>query len=151
MIRETDPCTFAPGATLVFAGTATSCSSRLAARATNILDIKGASVSSERGTSLNVAETGTITEAHPAKRTLHIRDEACQTKVEDCSASYERDPNRILWDGMPRRNDTAGSSFDDWAFLNEVGAVTNAIMGLVTVRKESGNTNNVYVDTLLDE
>jgi hypothetical protein len=52
---------------------------------------------------------------------------------------------------MPRRNDTAGSSFDDWAFLNEVGAVTNAIMGLVTVRKESGNQNNVYVDTLLDE
>ena len=81
-------------------------------------------------------ESATPTETSPAERS--------GTPSKLCPKNLKRYDKLILWDGMPRRNDTAGKSFD-WPFLNEIGAVSNALMSLVTVMKETGNNNNVDV------
>jgi hypothetical protein len=50
---------------------------------------------------------------------------------------------------MPSRTDTAGYGLLNWPWLEDVAAVTNALLGLVRVEKESGI--NAEIDILADE
>lgn len=51
--------------------------------------------------------------------------------------------------GMPNRTDTARYSPTIWPWLEEIASVTNALMGLVKVEKESGT--GLLKDVLADE
>jgi hypothetical protein len=66
-----------------------------------------------------------------------------------CQGQLERHGSLVLWEGMPNRTDTAGYTVTNWPWMEEVATVTNALLGLVRVEKESGT--NAEIDTLADE
>jgi hypothetical protein len=66
-----------------------------------------------------------------------------------CTGSLKRDESLVLWNGMPSRTDTAGYGLLNWSWLEDVAAVTNALLALVRVEKESGT--NAEIDILTDE
>lgn len=143
-----DVCELEAGATIVIAGFATSCSKTITARALSKPTDSAATLTYVHTYTISgEATTTTIIETETAAPQGAPTPQA-ETEPETCYKGLKRHDKLILWNGIPRRSDTTSKSFD-WPFLNEVGAVTNAIMGLVTVEEESETGEDV--DILLPE
>jgi hypothetical protein len=66
-----------------------------------------------------------------------------------CQGTLKRHESLVLWNGMPNRTDTAGNSFTSWPWLEEVAAVTNALLELV--KMDEGSSTSTEQDILPDE